>query len=207
MKNKNHPSETLPIDNSYQTGLPLLSRGVFFMKETNTAFTFFYLSFYVGTRDLTAPERACYLDLLISQCKLFGLPNSLIEIRDYCINIPDEVIISTLEHKFTLCNNRWYSKDNYLIPIMSMGSMHHNWKGGVTPENTKIRASTSYRDWKLSVFRRDGFVCQDCLTLGGELNAHHIKPFAKFKNDRLKIDNGITLCKKCHIKIHTNKNK
>lgn len=33
MKNKNHPSETLPIDNSYQTGLPLLSRGVFIMKE------------------------------------------------------------------------------------------------------------------------------------------------------------------------------
>ena len=33
MKNKNHPSETLPIDNSYQTGLPLLSRGVFIMKR------------------------------------------------------------------------------------------------------------------------------------------------------------------------------
>lgn len=33
MKNKNHPSETLPIDNSCQTGLPLLSGGVFIMKE------------------------------------------------------------------------------------------------------------------------------------------------------------------------------
>lgn len=33
MKNKNHLSETLPIDNSYQTGLPLLSGGVFIMKE------------------------------------------------------------------------------------------------------------------------------------------------------------------------------
>lgn len=29
MKNKNHPSETLPIDNSCQTGLPLSSEGVF----------------------------------------------------------------------------------------------------------------------------------------------------------------------------------
>ena len=33
MKNKNHPSETLPIDNHCQTGLPLFSGGVFIMKE------------------------------------------------------------------------------------------------------------------------------------------------------------------------------
>ena len=33
MENKNHPSETLPIDNSCQTGLPLFSGGVFIMKE------------------------------------------------------------------------------------------------------------------------------------------------------------------------------
>ena len=33
MENKNHPSETLPIDNSCQTGLPLFSGGVFYMEE------------------------------------------------------------------------------------------------------------------------------------------------------------------------------
>lgn len=33
MRNKNHPSETLPIDNSCQTGLPLFSGGVFYMRE------------------------------------------------------------------------------------------------------------------------------------------------------------------------------
>lgn len=33
MKNKNHPSETLPIDNSCQTGLPLFLGGVFIKKS------------------------------------------------------------------------------------------------------------------------------------------------------------------------------
>lgn len=33
MRNKNHPSETLPIDNSCQTGLPLFSGGVFIMEN------------------------------------------------------------------------------------------------------------------------------------------------------------------------------
>ena len=33
MKNKNHPSETLPIDNHCQTGLPLFSGGVFIMEN------------------------------------------------------------------------------------------------------------------------------------------------------------------------------
>ncbi len=33
MKNKNHPSETLPIDNDCQTGLPLFSGGVFYMEK------------------------------------------------------------------------------------------------------------------------------------------------------------------------------
>ena len=46
MKNKNHPSETLPIDNSYQTGLPLLSRGVFYM---------------VGIYKITNPKNGVYI--------------------------------------------------------------------------------------------------------------------------------------------------
>ena len=91
------------------------------------------------------------------------------------------------------------TQDKYLRHI---GKRHWNWKGGVTPENAKIRASSEYVHWRKDVFVRDGFTCQMCGRFGCKLNAHHIKPFSKYPDLRLDINNGITLCEKCHKKIH-----
>jgi 5-methylcytosine-specific restriction endonuclease McrA len=43
-----------------------------------------------------------------------------------------------------------------------------------------------------------------CINCGSteKLEAHHILPRAQFPELALKIDNGITLCKKCHNNIH-----
>ena len=82
------------------------------------------------------------------------------------------------------------------------GEKHWNWRGGITPENKKIRSSIEYRLWREAVFARDNWTCQRCKVKGGELNAHHIKNFADYPDLRLAIDNGITLCKKCHTEFH-----
>ena len=79
---------------------------------------------------------------------------------------------------------------------------HWNYKGGITPENKAIRSSAGINFWRVRVFERDNYTCQDCGKIGGELNSHHIKPFATHKNLRTELDNGITLCKTCHIKAH-----
>ena len=79
------------------------------------------------------------------------------------------------------------------------GENHHAWKGGITPETRRIRASTIYKFWKVAVLIRDGRTCQCCGNKKGrELCAHYIKPFSLYPDLRLVVDNGITLCKYCH---------
>ena len=69
------------------------------------------------------------------------------------------------------------------------------------------RKTPQYAEWRTAVFERDGYRCAICGEVGGRLNAHHIKPFAKYPELRLDIDNGITLCEKCHREVHRRKSK
>ena len=82
------------------------------------------------------------------------------------------------------------------------GCLHWNWKGGITPENQVGRASSDYMNWRMSVFERDGFSCACCGSVGGKLNAHHIVPWSEDKSLRFDVNNGITLCEKCHKELH-----
>ena len=78
-----------------------------------------------------------------------------------------------------------------------------NYKGGIAPENKLIRSSEENRIWRLRVFERDNYTCRGCRQHGGELNSHHIKEFAKYPALRFEVNNGLTLCKSCHIKTHS----
>ena len=81
----------------------------------------------------------------------------------------------------------------------NFGDKNHAWKGGITPINKKIRDSIEYKLWRTAVFKRDNYTCVWCGdNTGGNLNADHIKPFAYYPELRFVIDNGRTLCVKCH---------
>jgi len=69
-------------------------------------------------------------------------------------------------------------------------------------KNGTIYKKTRYRVWRTKVFKRDRYKCQLCKKVGGSIQAHHIKP--KYKNPEKTFEalNGITLCFKCHQKIH-----
>jgi hypothetical protein len=69
------------------------------------------------------------------------------------------------------------------------------------------RHNIQYKNWRLSVFKRDNYTCKMCGRCGGDLEAHHIKTFIKYIGLRFAIDNGLTLCKKCHKQIHKKKVK
>lgn len=83
------------------------------------------------------------------------------------------------------------------------GAAHPFWKGGITAENKRIRASLEYRAWREAVFERDDYTCQICGTRGGRLHPDHIKRFSKFPELRFDINNGRTLCESCHKQTPT----
>lgn len=86
-------------------------------------------------------------------------------------------------------------KEKQYIP---RGENHPNWKGGITTEAQSLRKSPQYENWRTSVYEKDDYTCQCCGTRGGRLTAHHIHDYATYENERLNIDNGITLCFNCH---------
>lgn len=62
------------------------------------------------------------------------------------------------------------------------------------------RSDPLVRKWRKSVLARDNNTCQQCGEKGN--HAHHIVHWAESPVDRVKVSNGITLCKECHAKEH-----
>lgn len=65
------------------------------------------------------------------------------------------------------------------------------------------RRTPAYRVWRDAVLCRDGYACQECGQTDGELHAHHISSWATHREIRFDVANGMTLCKLCHIAVHT----
>lgn len=81
----------------------------------------------------------------------------------------------------------------------------------------KIRKLTEYKIWRTSVYARDLYTCQHCGKMNTYFNADHIVPLsyiiktndiktikeAKACEELWDVNNGRTLCVKCHKKTDT----
>jgi hypothetical protein len=119
--------------------------------------------------------------------------------------------------KRSISHKKWCKENPEKVKargVKCRGENHYLWKGGIANFNQSIRQLNEYRNWQRKRKRRDR-VCKNC----GEtrfLESHHIIPLqmiiekygiknrddARSCNELWDINNGITLCRKCHYKLH-----
>jgi hypothetical protein len=98
-------------------------------------------------------------------------------------------------------NNEWaYSADSpfsiyTLLDLLITRRIHQNIKQPV-----KIRNRYQHKIWSYAIIERD----QRCKKCGSrvKLEAHHIKNIHTYPDIAFALDNGITLCERCHHEFH-----
>ncbi len=84
---------------------------------------------------------------------------------------------------------------------LQAGSKHPRWQGGITSENVALKAQRRYRKWSLDVRERAGNKCSVCGT-EKDLVAHHIHSWRVYPELRYSVENGLSMCRRCHAKFH-----
>ncbi len=83
------------------------------------------------------------------------------------------------------------------------GENHPGWKGGIgAQKHEHKRMHTKAKEWRESIFEKDGYACVVCEKSKPRIHAHHIFGWAKFPELRYDIDNGMTMCVKHHQMFH-----
>ena len=77
------------------------------------------------------------------------------------------------------------------------GPDNPQWKGG------RKKRGSRHDVWAQQVITRDNGVCQKCGVSGVEMHAHHVQSFIDNEALRYVLDNGITLCSRCHWGLHS----
>ena len=99
------------------------------------------------------------------------------------------------------CKNnsaRW-AKDNPEKRFIIMKK--HFEKYGKQFDMTSMEYSFTIQAWAKTIKKLDNYMCKNCDSKDN-LNAHHIQPKNDFPELSLELDNGITLCDKCHGELH-----
>jgi hypothetical protein len=139
------------------------------------------------------------------------------------INLGKSASIIALEQNCTE-NNILYFLSKHNIPIRSMheirknkywglkgrtngmhgrlGKDNPNWDGGHSPERQSLYARSAWKELAKAILKRDNYTCFKC-GANSKLEVHHIKKWSRYPNLRFEPTNLITVCKKCHKKIHS----
>lgn len=77
------------------------------------------------------------------------------------------------------------------------------WDANILTEDRKRhRNEGKAMAWREAIYLRDNYTCAKCGQRCDDPHAHHIIPYAKNKELRYELINGITICAKCHGEFH-----
>ena len=116
---------------------------------------------------------------------------------DYCDTESSTPPSHYKRKKRHFCSTKCYS--NFRMEFMQP-SEHPQWRGGITKETQRGRGTKKYKMWKQMVFERDGYKCVWCKSKE-QLEADHIRRWSNYPELRYNVDNGRTLCVKCHNEL------
>ena len=121
-------------------------------------------------------------------------------------------LMKKLSKKFTGKGNPFYGKKHSeetrlkmgLAKFGKKGKLSNAWKNGNSNEINLLRHSLEYSIWRQAIYKKDNWTCRICERHCQRKNivAHHLNSFSEFSELRFSINNGMTLCRKCHGEIH-----
>ena len=120
---------------------------------------------------------------------------------DYCNKEIMKIKSEYDRNKLHFCSIECRSKYNSKI---FKGENNPNYNSNITDEEReKGRFGIGIPQWRNKVYEHDNYTCQCCGdNKGGKLNAHHLNSYDWDKEHRTDLNNGVTLCNKCHKEFH-----
>ena len=104
------------------------------------------------------------------------------------------------EKQKEIASKNWLGDKNPSCKRDMRGKNHPKWKGGTNRTIDKYRGLKQWKEWREFIFKRDDYRCIDCGEKGCYIEPHHIIPLREDESKVFDKDNGITLCRKCHMK-------
>lgn len=88
--------------------------------------------------------------------------------------------------------------------LFGSGENHYNWNPDKTDEERENgRAYPEYKQFTMRVLARDNYTCAVCgKSHSGKMEVHHLNGYDWCIEERVKDENGVTLCESCHANFH-----
>lgn len=89
------------------------------------------------------------------------------------------------------------------------GAANPRYVDGSSPERQRMYAQGAGKAFIRSVLARDAYRCRRCgagKRMPKSLHVHHIKPWAGNEALRFEMGNAVTLCRHCHLWVHSRDN-
>lgn len=115
--------------------------------------------------------------------------------------MPDKVLVWAMI-TLVIPAPRWKRQ----MAMLALDLVSTDWREVAGPEimgDNVDRSDPLVKKWRRSVIANDNHRCRHCGATK-DLQAHHIVRWADDPSQRLVIDNGIALCRDCHVEEHKN---